>query len=352
MRKYKYLLGVLAITLVSSCSNDDIAIESGKEFTLNVQPASVIANIGEYKDGDMYDFGSEELRVRSLIYNNEGQLVDYEIGYFGSYQVTAKFLPRLPQGTYTVLTTTDFVKNRVAGENQKFGLQFWALKDSTKLKDVYIENTGYIGEQYGILGVDISKITVTSEGGSAVIKPEMNGSLIQVVIDNPHTQFDGKELYSISFSSMENDDKISFSGGTALNSFVNSNEYQYRHILISPSDFGSDIGRIYGYIFQLATDKCHYAFIATTQDNKGYADSQYSFNTYNYSGELQTTFSLVKGQEYVAYWDLEDYQYPCFFTYEEVWGTSSSNAPRRDVLKTKLPSDKIATTPVRYYPFK
>lgn len=352
MKKFIYLWGALALTTVSSCSNDDITIETGKEFTINVQPASVITNVGEYRDGDMYSFGSWELRVRSLIYNNEGDLSDYEVAYFDSYQVTAKFLPRLPQGSYTILTTTDFVRNRVAGESQKFDFQHWALKDSTKLQNVYIENSGYVGSDKKILGVDITKVSVTAEGGSVVIKPQMNGSLIQVVYDNPHTQFNGRELYSLSLCSMEKDDKITFSGGTTLNSFENANEYKYRQSLLRPADIKEGVQRVYGYIFQLVTEKCHYAFVAYSQDTNGNEGTSYTYYSTNLNGQVQSTFSLTKGYEYVAYWDLEDIDNPFITTYEEVYGQNANTVKRSDALEIDLSSIRYEGNPIRYYPFK
>lgn len=318
MKKISYAIMAFTAIAAASCSNDDITVETGKEFTLTIQPNTVVQGVEEFYDGDINNFGDYELRVRSLIYNEEGELVDYQIGYFDTYQTTVKFMPRLPKGIYTVLTTTDFVGNRVAGENHKYSIQFWALKDSLRMQDVYLEDCGYMGGDSKILGTSTAKITVSENGGSATIKPEMAGSLILSYFQNIHTKFSGKELYKLSLSTMETSNSVTFDGNDFLNNFTTSNGYNWYLSALTPSDFTTQ--NVYGYSFLLSTDRCHIAFCAVTQSASGGYGTEYSYYCQDSNGNKQSTFRFEKGKEYYATWDLTDISNPLFVPMDEIIG--------------------------------
>ena len=109
MNKYLYLVIDLIASFFTSCSNDDITI--GTAYTVNVNASTVISSFIAISDGEFEAFqdSKERLRIRVLIYNENGELVAQDAGIYTNYNVQLKSTNKLKAGKYTVIGISDVV---------------------------------------------------------------------------------------------------------------------------------------------------------------------------------------------------------------------------------------------------
>lgn len=137
------------VAVLTSCTNDDITISYATNFKIN--PATVITPFTfEMNPGELESFGSDHrLRVRLLTYNSEGLLVQENVEYFTNYATLMSCSQNLPDGNYIAIAITDVVSY----EGNNVALEYWELSDHDKLAETRIDDNGYIGLQYKILGI-------------------------------------------------------------------------------------------------------------------------------------------------------------------------------------------------------
>lgn len=265
MKKIFSTLSLLAIVLLAgtSCSNDEIEInDSQLTFTIN------LSNVMKYDGVDIIEniCGSNavqylkevpvedgrHLRVRNLIYDNNGILKKETEDFASSYNQTIQPKILLPEGKYTVITLTDMVTK---DDNGKVGFHFWDVKDSTILGNTRLVPTGYIG-RFQSLGFAKTEIEV---GGSVIkeVKPSPVGSMIYVRYQNiKEFKINGKVMDYLAIVTKHHPQYFYFNTNKNLTLLEEvSDTYDWRFDYIEPNDYvNSQYSFIYDFTFIVACD--------------------------------------------------------------------------------------------------
>lgn len=178
MKNYIAKLAVAFTVILSSCSNDDIPITNVTAF--KVDPSTVISSYEEYYVGDLTSLGSDyQLRIRLLVYNENGALVASEEAFSGDYTHIQTFSFNLSEGEYTTVAITD-----VIGKASSAVKEFYTLSDQERLGTTTLTYTGYVGGPLAILGLASEKQFITSSSADINIKVKPAGALIICCIDD------------------------------------------------------------------------------------------------------------------------------------------------------------------------
>lgn len=156
MKKYIIMMLVVLTAGFTSCSNDDIPVEQDVtyktfETTFTIDPSGVIepfrfesyqGHLSKVPDG-------AQLRLRLLIYDSNGEIVDLLTNKQSNYQSTWSVKTELQAGSYTALVVSDVINT-----NNPDVQEYWTLKDYNKINDVKLmKNLDWLGYQKEILGV-------------------------------------------------------------------------------------------------------------------------------------------------------------------------------------------------------
>lgn len=139
----------------TSCTNDDITISQATNFKIN--PSTVIEPFTyENNPGELEGISAlYRLRIRLLIYNTAGNLLEEETQLFTSYATTMGVSKSLSKGEYIAIAISDII----AKDNSA---TFWDLTNYESLSTATITNGDLIGD-YGreILGIAKYQFTVS-----------------------------------------------------------------------------------------------------------------------------------------------------------------------------------------------
>lgn len=172
MKKYLAIFAVLFTVILSSCSNDDIPVTHATAF--KVDPSTVISSYEEFNVGDLTSLGSNyQLRIRLLIYNENGMLVASDEAFSADYTHIQTFSFNLSEGEYTTVAVTD-----VVGKSSSAVEEFYTLSNQERLNTTTLTYTNYIGGQLAILGLTTEKQYITSSASDINIKVKPAGALI------------------------------------------------------------------------------------------------------------------------------------------------------------------------------
>lgn len=181
MKKYISFIAIAFVALFTSCSNDDITIEAST--TVNINAAGVIAPFTwEYNPGELEAFGSlYRLRLRALVYNDKGELVEQASDLFTNYNVQLKSSISLSAGKYTVIGISDVV----AVQNESITGEFWNLTGENKLSEMLITDNGKIGNFAKVLGIAKNTINIEENRTNSVdVNLQPAGALIYTFFTN------------------------------------------------------------------------------------------------------------------------------------------------------------------------
>ena len=156
MKKYILLMLVVLAAGFTSCSNDDIPMEenvTSKSFetTFVVDPSGVIEPFRfELLAGELTVVPSDaQLRLRVLIYNSKGELVDMLTHKQSNYQSVWSVKAQLEAGEYMALAISDVVNT-----NNPDVTEYWSLKDYENITNAkLLKEPRWAGYQKEILGI-------------------------------------------------------------------------------------------------------------------------------------------------------------------------------------------------------
>lgn len=191
MKKYILLMLVLLAAGFTSCSNDDISIEekvTEKEFEamFKINPETVIAPFTwEWELGDLQTFPENyQLRIRLLVYDNNGNLIDKDEQYFENYKVLMTSRESLPAGAYTAVAITDLKRKK---EEQNKANEYWLLRNESVLNEMYIEDANWVAGKNKMLGIKTLKFNVSENGvNEFILNVEPAGGLLVVEYHGLH----------------------------------------------------------------------------------------------------------------------------------------------------------------------
>ncbi|MCM1140140.1 MAG: hypothetical protein NC453_16365, partial [Muribaculum sp.] len=176
MKKYLAIFAVLFTVILSSCPNDDIPVS--QTITFKVNPSTVVNCYDEYDAGELTVLPKGySLRVRLLIYNETGKLVSSDVQKFSDYSHIMTSPQDLAEGEYTVVTITDIVTST----DEDFA---WILSNEENLSTLSIAKTEYIREQWGILGLETTHVSISPSVKDVNIDVKPAGALAIVFYNN------------------------------------------------------------------------------------------------------------------------------------------------------------------------
>lgn len=313
MKKYIFMVFAL-ITGLTSCTNDDITIGQGTNFKIN--PAGVIAPFTyEINDGELESFSNDhKLRIRLLIYNSKGILVEEETQYFANYTSLMNSTKNLPNGDYTAVAISDVVEY----DGINVGTEYWILSEHTNLSETTITDAGLIGLHYKILGCTSSKFTIRGESSEDIV---MNitpaGALICAAFMHMDA-YTGIELYGLEMN--RSSDHITFDNNGNYESSIQNNNGSYDWWLgKSYAEFVND----YDYYFILPMNNVGFRYVyGTENDNTVLTDP--------------IVMSAKAGEEYLFYLDLNNDKGKIEYGCELVNTRTKSNIAPKAIISTQF----------------
>lgn len=199
MKKYILLMFVVLTAGFTSCSNDDISVEKNIvcKTIFKINPSTVIKPFTfEYNPGELQIFDENyELRVRLLLFGQDGAYVDGDIQYLPNYNVTMTCNKQLEEGSYIAVVITD-LKKKSSSTEAGLANEYWTLNsDFENLSELKIQNAGYTGGKNKILGISYNNFQINSGDMNEVkIDVQPAGAIIAVKYDYPHYFYDVKQI--------------------------------------------------------------------------------------------------------------------------------------------------------------
>lgn len=272
MKKIFFILTSVITLILSSCSNDDIPVSLSTTFKIN--PANVIQPFSyEINPGDLEGVDSDNtLRVRLLVYNSEGVLVQTETQYLSSYASVMSTAINLENGNYTAVVITDVVEKD--GENISWAC--WELSDENSLTTAKITDLGYIGGKAKILGIGSKKFSISGASEEILINPTPAGAVLCTMWRNIHT-FSDVDMIVLQTNRSSDYLVMNSDGGYDVAIENDNNNYKWRTNYIEPSDYPNSTN-IYGYCFTLPTNNISFRYRIDTSDSESVYSDAMSFN--------------------------------------------------------------------------
>lgn len=190
MKQILYTLMALLAVITTSCSNDDIAIETTGKF----QTVSYQVNVQNvYDEFDITERGIRDylrnkifqIGIKTFIYDTAGNKVDE------SFVFTNKLDPivnnvELTDGSYTMVV----VETYVDPDTQE---PVYHFEDVETLSTLNLSIKYYDTHWYQVVGVGYQTINIAGNHVSTTITPHAVGSIIDVsfinYVDSPYTEF-------------------------------------------------------------------------------------------------------------------------------------------------------------------
>ena len=342
MKKIIYIAFALAAVLVSSCSNDDILIESESKtndvnVTISLSNLYSTYNFNDTKHDltvteDYRTFYSEfekSIEVRTLFYNSDGVLTDSLHTYATTTNAVSQSL-KLAAGKYTVVTTLSFSEKTSSGKESPY----WSLVNRENLSAAYIE-ANWRFNKWSILSYGAQTVTVTSGQATRInIDTAPVGALVYLYMQN--FQYQSEATYgtvadngirSLCLYSQDIADGYRLDPNASekyvYKAATGSNSWYRLSSLWEPESFSDDWTffqtNLYGYTHILAPSS-HMIFGYMSEGDSGF------------TGYGENTYSITNGQTYLAYWDYFQVGNPYFgIADNKHWHSYDSEAKARSM---------------------
>lgn len=180
----KIIFSLLAIVgLVSSCTNDEIEVESYNDLTYNVSTQSVYEKFGiaDYFKSKFLS-GNYNIGVFTYVYDQEGALVASDSVYTKTFGKIQQDFSKLKVGKYTAIT----IEMLVDGDND-YKSNRWIILGQDKEATLEIANRSYTAYWYDAVGVATTELVI--DKGMTIsydITPNPIGAIIECEMDNFH----------------------------------------------------------------------------------------------------------------------------------------------------------------------
>ena len=246
---------------MTSCENDEITVVESPTI-MYIETSKIVefdgmkelanqTNWGWFGKSQMQDIQTlpdeGRLRVRNLIYDEKGVLVQENSVFARSYTNDIKSELMLPNGQYTVVTLTDVVG--VDG-NENINFRYWQLEDSLKLSTARVVDAGYMGNKYKLLAASVTSVTIDGKSRTYNVTPAPVGSLIFVQYQNIHS-YSG--LKFVELETKKSSSELTFTEKGTIPNFDVSSDYSWRYSNLEPEDYPNS-QNVYGYAFVFASD--------------------------------------------------------------------------------------------------
>ncbi|MCL1821255.1 MAG: FimB/Mfa2 family fimbrial subunit [Prolixibacteraceae bacterium] len=173
------LLSIAFVILFAACSKKD----HDPMLKIRVDNYSLVENITDPNGDYIYPNGAVDdgspVRVNIYLYDNKGKLYYSETLLTANFAEYADFAVDVKPGIYTIVATADIVETR----NGRVIFECWEFANSSLLEEFTIDDLGYIGYHYKMLGVHISTMNVNNDK-EITIETESPGALINFLFKN------------------------------------------------------------------------------------------------------------------------------------------------------------------------
>lgn len=287
MKKY-ILLMVVFVAALTSCTNDDITISYATNFKIN--PATVIAPFTEEMTaGELETIPTtKKLRVRLLIYDDKGLLVEEVEQFINTYSTVINTALNLAEGNYVVIAISDVI-NTDNTENP----EYWTLGEHSRLSDTKIVRGTYIGNQYEILGIANQQITIGKGGGEYNINLAPAGAITYTIYYNLDT-YTNVNSYELKVTKYSESAIFNANGSFIPTVETNNNAYDWRINTIDSDEWAGSTKNIYAINFILPMQNLYLQF------NGEIDDAMYTIGNPMFIREVKA------GDEYAFFVDLAD----------------------------------------------
>ncbi|MCM1517046.1 MAG: hypothetical protein NC117_00180 [Pseudoflavonifractor sp.] len=290
MKKYFAILAAVFAVILSSCSNDDIPVSQTTTFKIN--PNTVISGFQEWNAGDLTVINSSyQLRIRLLVYNESGSLVQEDEQFFTDYAHLMTSNLNLAMGErYKAIAITDITR-------KSDGFEYWELSGKENLSTLKLSDTGYLGSQKNILGIASTDI-ISGDGTQVDMNVQPAGSLIIVYYEGIRSWSNVTD-YQLGIN--RSADYVTFDNLAQPEWNVQaSSTYDWRisHIEVSDWDDSPNVENIYDYVFTLPY---------------GNTNVEFEYKTSNgwYSLTRSASINLGIGSEYLVRCDIAEKTIDC-----------------------------------------
>lgn len=180
MKKILFLLFAI-VALFSSCTNDEIEVNTYSDFTYRVSTQSVYDdfNISEDFKNRLLS-GSYNIGVFTYIYDELGVLVASDSVFTKTFGKIEQSFSEIPTGDYTAITVEMLVD-----ANNDYKSESWILIGQDNLSTLQIANRTYLAYWYSAVGVSQQQIKVEQGNGQVFeITPRAIGCIIETYVMN------------------------------------------------------------------------------------------------------------------------------------------------------------------------
>jgi hypothetical protein len=249
----------------------DIAFKVNPTTIISQFPTVNLLEVYFSKD-ILYDAVGYNLRIRLIIYDENGSLVKKEEKKASNYREQVEFLINLPEGKYTAISICDVIRSAN-------NYEYWTLTDENNISTLKLLGNGNAsGNQGRLVGINSSDFIVTAND---IIQYDLKpiGALmwtrfekIHIDLRNVLKEMSGEDIdvdqigfYSYSYAGTINIDRM----GNGIPSFRSDDGYVYPIISFSPKDIKESYYNDIGVLFP--TTKYSTFFIGiSTKDNYVY----------------------------------------------------------------------------------
>lgn len=237
----KYILYLAALMMVLASCSDSEEVDIKYQVNLTISPAQVISGLTEYKNGDFKLMDGYKVRVRSLIYNIDGDLVNKTEELIKDYSSDLNFSVVLPIGNYTIVSSTDVVE---ANSLSDISTKYWTFSGENKLSGYKVQNEGLWGLGQDMLGLTQTQLDVT-EVTTKIIKVQPVTALVESHISNIHAN---RSLLYASIQYQFTNDIISYIDGlwNYTTSSASTDYFELQRIDLTDSEY-DDMSGVYYY---------------------------------------------------------------------------------------------------------
>ncbi len=322
MKKFIFILSILSVAFFSSCDNkaipesiiDPPAPEYSVTFQLN--PETVVEPFYNTRSYVERLYSNQKLRLRLLIYTDEGVLTSSNEIQLSSYLEKDNITINLKEGRYLAIAISD-----VINPSNSNAPEYWKLSGEQNISTLTITDAGFMGSDSQILGVSSTQFIADKNGVVHSMELKPVGAIIYIYYANIH-HFNNVETYS--YSCDKNAESIKFdSRGGFTPSFATDNIYDLSRF--NPNDY--DKSYLENYAFVLPMQVFATAFFAKVDDE------------WYYMSDPMTLTDVTAGKEYYAYIDMASSPEENFNAQCKLWGRgekgpwdNSSNTPRIEAL--------------------
>lgn len=294
MKKYLYILSIIAIGFLTSC-NEDIPIDEIKqsfEVTFQLNPETVVEPF-EYTRYYLERLDYASLRLRLYVYDEEGQLVASEEGLVSSYLDKTMLSVNLKEGNYKAIVISNVRLNNGAYE-------YWTITGEQKLNTLTMtkDNNTRWDFAYNLVGFACKQIIVNKNNTANLMELKPASSLFVVHYEHIHAY---NNITQLRFTGGKREKSI-MNFDTDVNplySFDITENYNTYYVLdyVDIDDFeyeNDENDYVNSYLCILPMNEFNMLFFCTQNGESRYFNNHLSLS------------NMESGKEYYAYLDLSD----------------------------------------------